>query len=123
MTDYSTLSFSQIAGAEGASIMRRFLNGESSANADLLSIINAATRGDFDDDYAGNPDNAVKVTTSCHLMALAVVHKLTGMNASDFYKADPQRYVRLNCLIQRMLGIERLTLGWPVYAFEAEVLG
>ena len=29
----------------------------------------------------------------------------------------------MNCLVPRMLGFERLTLGWPVYGFGAELLG
>jgi len=35
-------------------------------------------------------------------MVLAIINQLTGLTASDFYKADPLRYVRLNCQFQRM---------------------
>ncbi|MBL4873333.1 MAG: hypothetical protein JKY41_08045 [Rhodobacteraceae bacterium] len=123
MSQKETTQWANVIGAEGRDILKRFLNGVTTANAELKAIIDAAISGDFDDDYAGNPSADVKVTTACHMMVLAIVNRLNGMNATDYYKSNPQNYVRLNCLIQRMLGIERLTLCWPVYGFGAEALG
>ncbi len=104
--------------------LSRFLRGEESARDHMTALVNAAIDGRFDPEFAGNPDpKHVHVTTSCHLMVLKLLHHLKGLNAKEFYKGDPLRYVRLNCLVQRILGIKRLTLGWPVYAFGAEILG
>ncbi len=69
------------------------------------------------------PPETVCLTTSCHLLAMSVRHRLEGLAAEHFYKGDPARYVRSNLLVQRILGIRRPTLGWPVYAFGAEALG
>ena len=114
----------RVSGPQGLDVLRRFLAGDSDASDDLTAIVDAAQNGDYDADYAGNIDpEKVHVTTSCHLMVLALLYRLKGINAARFYKDDPLRYVRMNCLVQRMLGIERLTLGWPVYGFGAEILG
>jgi hypothetical protein len=116
--------WARVIGPEGLDILARYLGGDQSAARPLTAIINAAATGHYDDDYAGNPDpEKIHVTTSCHLMVLALLNRLIGLSAAQFYKDDPLRYVRTNCLVQRMLGFERLTLGWPVYGFGAEILG
>ncbi len=123
MANGSVMTWEQVTGPKGHEALRGFLDGVAQASEMLLSVIDAANAGEYDQHYAGNPDAGVLVTTSCHLMVLTVLNRLKGVNAAGFYKDDPLRYVRLNCLIQRMLGVERLTLGWPVYGFGAEVLG
>ncbi|MEA3351696.1 MAG: uroporphyrinogen decarboxylase family protein, partial [Chloroflexota bacterium] len=52
-----------------------------------------------------------------------ILNQLYGLVSADFYKGDPQRYVRTTLITQRLLGIRKLTLHWPVYAFGAEALG
>ena len=54
---------------------------------------------------------------------MSLRHRLEGLTAQHFYKSDPLRYVRTNLFVQRVIGIKRLTLGWPVYAFGAEAMG
>lgn len=100
------------------------LNGDSDATRKLGRFVEAAYDGVLDDALRAEPDpDHVHVTTSAHLLTLAVMNRLSGMGSAAFYKADPLRYVRLNLLVQRLLGIERLTIGSPVYAFGAETLG
>ncbi len=123
MSQLKPMQWPKVIGDEGRSILRRFLDEDPTADLEFRGIIDAAKAGVYDADYAGKPGSEVKVTTSCHMMVLAIVNRLNGINATKFYKAEPLDYVRLNCLIQRMLGIERLTLGWPVYGFGAEALG
>jgi len=123
MTENVAMPWSQVSGAEGLDIIRRFLDEDKNAQSTLSDIIDRANAGEYDAQLAGNPGEGVHVTTSCHLMVLTILNRIYGTNASDYYKADPLRYVRLNCLVQRMLGVERLTLGWPVYGFGAELLG
>jgi len=87
-------------------------------------FVDAARDGALDDVLRADPDpDQVHVTTSSHLLTLAVMNRLSGMRSAEFYKGDPHRYVRLDLLVQRLLGIERLTIGGPVYAFGAESLG
>ncbi len=124
MTNSDSLPWDQVVGKEGRDLLNRFLLGDKHAAAPLSAIINSANAGHYDANLAGTPDpEAVLVTTSCHLMALALLNRLNGLTAAEFYKDDPLRYVRTNYLVQRMLGLERLTLGGPNYAFGAEILG
>lgn len=116
--------FRELCGQQGRSILSRHLNGDRSVAPELGTFVEAACEGVLDDALRAEPDpDHVNVTTSAHLMTLAVMNRLSGMRSAAFYKGDPLRYVRLNLLVQRMLGIERLTIGIPVYAFGAETLG
>jgi hypothetical protein len=56
-------------------------------------------------------------------MTLTLLNQLYGLTSTDYYKGDPLRYVRTTLMTQWLLGIRKLTLGWPVYAFGAECLG
>ncbi len=124
MTKTAPMPWAQVTGTDGQELLCRFLQGQQRMAAPLSAIIDAANAGHYDAELAGSPDpEAIHVTTSCHLMVLALLNRLNGLTAVEFYKGDPLRYVRMNCLVQRMLGFERLTLGWPVYAFGAEILG
>lgn len=124
MIKTAPMPWAQLTGTDGRELLGRFLQGQQRMAAPLSAIINAANVGHYDAELAGSPNpEAIHVTTSCHLMVLALLNRLNGLTAAEFYKGDPLRYVRINCLVQRMLGFERLTLGWPVYAFGAEILG
>jgi hypothetical protein len=124
MSDAIAHDWARVTGPEGLDLLRRYLDGDQTAAPELTAIFEAADAGRYDAQYAGNPDpDKIHVTTSCHLMVMAVLNRLTGLEAEDFYKADALRYVRSNCLVQRMLGLERLTLGGPAYGFGAELLG
>jgi hypothetical protein len=116
--------WARVCGPEGLDLLARFLDRDPACTGAMATIVAAANAGDYDTDYAPDLDpTRVQVTTSCHLMVLALLHRLTGIDSAQFYKGDPLRYVRMNCLVQRMLGFQRLTLGWPVYGFGAELLG
>lgn len=118
------MSWDEIISGKGRSLLARFLSGDGRLSSALLKIFEALDEGAFDGNLATTPNpEKVHVTTSCHLMALALRYRLEGMTAASFYKGDPLRYVRTNLFVQRLLGFERLTLGWPVYAFGAEALG
>lgn len=116
--------FRELCGQQGRSILSGHLRGDSDARRELGRFVAAACDGALDDALRADPEpDDVHVTTSSHLMTLAVMNRFSGMRSADFYKADPHRYVRLDLLVQRLLGLERLTIGSPVYAFGAESLG
>ena len=124
MTAKFSTDWSQVTGQDGLDVLRRFLSGDKTATEAMSSIIDTALAGEYDKNYAGEIEREkVHVTTSCHLMALALLNRLQRLDSAHFYKEDPLRYVRTYCLVQRMLGFRRLTLGWPVYGFGAEMLG
>ena len=116
--------FRDLCGPQGRAILSGHFSGDSDATRELRRFVDAADGGLLDDALRADPDpDDVLVTTSSHLMTLAMMNRLSGMGSADFYKGDPHRYVRLDLLVQRLLGIERLTIGSPVYAFGAESLG
>ncbi|MGR3291966.1 MAG: uroporphyrinogen decarboxylase family protein, partial [Paracoccaceae bacterium] len=124
MKTTEALNWTDVTGPKGLDLLHRYLSSDKSASAGMSAVFQAANSGRYDADYAGSLDpEKIYVTTSCHLMVLALTHRLQGQTAAQFYKDDPLQYVRLNCLIQRMLGLKRLTLGWPTYGFGAELLG
>jgi hypothetical protein len=91
---------------------------------ELRTLFDAVIAGQFDAVLSEQaPADSVNVTTSLHLMTLTLLYQLYGLTSADFYKSDPRRYVRTTLMTQRLLGIRKLTLGWPVYAFGAECLG
>lgn len=117
-------NFEDLCGEKGRNVLAGHLMGVPDAAGGFAALVEAALGGDLDDALKTEPDaKAVHVTTSAHLLTLAALHRLNGLRGIEFYKGDPLRYVRLNLLIQRLLGLERLTIGWPVYAFGAEALG
>jgi hypothetical protein len=67
--------------------------------------------------------DAVNAGGSLNLMTLTIMHDLYGVNGAAFYKGDPERYVRATLMSRRLLGMNKLYVSWPVYAFTAEALG
>ena len=110
--------------AEGSNLLANWQAGDNDAQKKLRDLFDTVIEGKFDFVFRElAPADSVCVTTSLHLMTLTILNQLYGLNSSEFYKSDPQRYVRTTLMTQRLLGIRKLTLGWPVYAFGAEALG
>ena len=110
--------------SEGSTLLSQWQAGDDVAQKRLRTLFDVVIEGEFDGDFQEQPsDNAVCVTTSLHLLSLTILNQLYGLNSKEFYKGDPQRFVRTTLMTQRLLGIRKLTLGWPVYAFGAEALG
>ena len=109
---------------EGCSLLKQWQNGDATALNKLRDLFDAVIEGKYDDIFKETaPTNTVSVTTSLHMTTLTILNQLYGLNSVEFYKGDPQRYVRTTLMTQLLLGIRKLTLHWPVYAFGAECLG
>ncbi len=107
-----------------SALLTRWQAGDDAALEKLRALFDAAIEGQFDADFREPaPADSVCVTTSLHLLTLTILNQLYGLSSADFYKGDPRRYVRTTLMTQRLLGIRKLTLGWPVYAFSVEALG
>lgn len=105
-------------------LLARWQAGDDAAGKSLRALFDAVMERQFDAVFREPaPADSVCVTTSLHLLTLTLLNQLHGLTSADFYKGDPQRYVCTTLLTQRLLGIRKLTLGWPVYAFGAECLG
>ena len=108
----------------GIALLVQWQAGDDTAQKILLTLFDAVIEGKFDAVFQESAkSDTVCVTTSLHLMTLTMLNQLYGLNSKEFYKGDPERYVRTTLMTQRLLGFRKLTLGWPVYAFGAEALG
>ena len=56
-------------------------------------------------------------------MTLTIMYRLFGVTAAEFYKEDAERFVRTSLMTQKLLGLPKLYISWPVYGFTAEALG
>ena len=108
----------------GGVLLARWQAGDEAAIEKLRALFDAVIEGQFDPVFRKPaPADTVCVTTSLHLTTLTLLNQLYGLTSADFYKGNPQRFVRTTLMTQHLLGISKLTLGWPVYAFGAEALG
>ena len=110
--------------SEGSILLSHWQSEETNAHKKLRTLFDAVIEGQFDPVFReATPVDEVCVTTSLHLLTLTILNQLYGLNSMEFYKGDPERYATTTLMTQRLLGIRKLTLGWPVYAFGAETLG
>ena len=108
----------------GLHLLSRWQSGNLDAKRDMINIFDAAIAGDFDDNFSVlAPANEIHATASVHMLALAVLHDLYGIEAAEYYKTDPHRYVRSNLAVSRLLGMKKLYMTWALYAFSCEILG
>ena len=108
----------------GIRLLSRWQQNDPDASDQLREVFDATIAGRFDDNFAKlAPLDAVHVGGSINLMTLTIMNHLYGMESAEFYKADPERYVRTTMMSRRLLGMNKLYVSWPVYAFTAEAIG
>lgn len=109
---------------EGLHLLQRWQSGDAEAKEALRAIIDDAIAGDYDANFAiPAPADTVHVTGSVHMIGLSVLHDLYGVESAEYYKTDPDRYARVNLIISRLLGINKLYMTWALYAFSCEAVG
>ena len=107
-----------------SALLTQWQGGDDVAYKELRALFDAVIDGQYDAIFQEPvPADTVCVTTSLHMTTLTLLNQFYGLTSADFYKGDPQRYVRTTLMTQRLLGIRKLSLHWPVYAFGAECLG
>ena len=108
----------------GLHLLSGWQSGDPAARARLKDVFDAAIAGDMDANFAiPAPTNAVNIGGAVNLMTLTIMHDLYGIDGAEFYKVDAERYVRTTLLTRRLLGMNKLYISWPVYAFTCESLG
>ena len=108
----------------GLHLLTRWQAGDGDVKQELTDIFNAAIAGEFDENFAVlAPPDRVHATASVHMLALAVLHDLYGIESWDYYNTDPYRYVRANLTVSRLLGVHKFYMTWAMYAFSCEILG
>ncbi len=108
----------------GLHLLRQWQAGEPDAKQEMKRFFDAAIDGTFDDNFKQlAPANRVHSTASVHMLGLAVLHDLYGIESHSYYHDDPYRYVRVNLAVSRLLGISKFYMTWALYAWTCEPLG
>lgn len=108
----------------GIHLLSRWQSGDEDAKKELRDIIDATIAGDFDAEFASpTPINTVHTTGSVHMLAHGILYDLYGVESTEYYKTDPNRYARTNLMVSCLLGINKQYTTWAVYAFSCEAIG
>ena len=108
----------------GLSLLRRWQAREAGAKEELARVFDAAIAGEFDANFKLLADPyRVHSTGSVHMLGLAVLFDLCGIDSHDYYHNDPYRYARANLTVSRLLGVHKFYMTWAVYAWTCEALG
>ena len=119
MADLETYTF-----PHGLDLLRRWQAGDAEAKAEMTRFFDAAFDGEFDDNFKLTaPPDRVHCTASVHMLGLALLHDLYGIESHDYYHGDPYRYVRANLAVTRLLGVNKFYMTWALYAWTCEPLG
>ncbi len=109
---------------DGLKLLQRWQSGDPGAKEEMKDFFDAAIAGAYDGNFKIlAPSNRVHSTASVHMLGLAVLHDLYGIESHDYYHHDPYRYVRCNLAVSRLLGISKFYMTWALYAWTCEPLG
>ena len=108
----------------GLHLLTKWQAGDKAAHKEMTAFFDNAIAGRFDADFSVfvAPDR-VHSTASVHMLGLAILHDLYGIESWAYYNTDPYRYVRTNLAVSRLLGIHKFYTTWALYAFTCEPLG
>ncbi len=90
----------------------------------LKQILNETIKGQYDSLFSSPaPSNRVHVCGPVDLLTLTIMYQLFGIVTEQFYKQDAKGFVRTSLMIQKLLGMSKHYISWPVYGFTAEAMG
>ncbi len=108
----------------GIRLLQGWQRGDAEYCAALRDVLSETVNGRYDSNFAWKgPIDAVHVGGAINLVTLTMMHKFFGQDSAQFYKGDMLAYVRSTLMTRRLLGMNKLYISWPVYAFTAEALG
>jgi hypothetical protein len=118
------MPFEELKFPAGNHLLSRWQANDPQAMERLKEIMDATISGQYDEIFRQPaPQDAVHVAGPVDLMTLAIMFRLFGVTAAEFYKQDAERFVRTSLMTQKLLGLPKLYISWPVYGFTAEALG
>jgi hypothetical protein len=108
----------------GLELLQAWQSGDLSARDRLMAILDNTIAGDYDELFSiPAPIDHVHVCGPVDLLTLTVMFRLYGITTEIFYKQDAERFIRCSLMIQRLMGMQKQYISWPVYGFTAEALG
>ena len=108
----------------GIELISGWQSGAAGAKERMRELFDQAIEGDFDSNFAVQPPrDRVNIAGSVNMLTLYLMNDLCGIESAEFYKEDAKRYVRTTMLTRRMLGMNKLYISWPNYAFSGEAIG
>ncbi len=118
------MPFEELKFPAGIHLLTRWQANDPQAIERLKDIFDATIEGQYDEVFkTPTPRNSVHASGPVDLMTLTIVHRIYGLTSAEFYKEDPERFVRTSLMTQKLLGMPKLYISWPVYGFTAEALG
>ena len=114
----------EYAFPQGLSLLRRWQAGEADAKEEMTGFFDAVISGEFDANFKLlTAADRVHSTASVHMLGLAILFDLYGIESHDYYHNDPYRYARANLAVSRLLGVHKFYMTWALYAWTCEPLG
>ena len=108
----------------GLELLQAWQSGDLSAHDRLKAILDKTIAGDYDELFSvPAPIDQVHACGPVDLLTLTVMFRLYGTTTEIFYKQDVERFIRSSLMMQRLMGMQKQYISWPVYGFTAEALG
>ena len=118
------MPFSELEFPAGIRLLGRWQANDPQAIDRLKEIFDGTIKGEYDEIFKRPvPQDMVHVAGPVDLMTLTIMHRLYGLTSAEFYKDDAVRFVRASLMTQKLLGMPKPYISWPVYGFTAEALG
>ncbi len=118
------MNLSEIEFPLGIRLLSSWQAGNPQATRRLKEVFDATLKGKYDEVFRHPvPCDSVHISGPVDLMTLTIMHRLFGLTSAEFYKGDAERFVRTSLITQKLLGMPKLYISWPVYGFTAEALG
>ncbi len=116
--------FKELDFPSGIRLLQSWQAGDTAAVTRLKHIFNQTITGHYDDLFHGTaPTDRVHVCGPVDLLTLTMMYRLFDITAEKFYKHDADRFVRTSLMTQKLLGLPKHYISWPVYGLTAEALG
>ena len=108
----------------GIQLLQAWQRADTLAEQKLKTMFDKTIDGFYDDNFACTaPQNQVHICGPVDLLTLTIMFRLYGFTTETFYKQDAERFVRTSLMTQRLMGMQKQYISWPVYGFTAEAIG
>ncbi len=108
----------------GLQLLQAWQTGDAQARQRLKAIFDETIGGLHDGVLLEPPaQNQVHICGPVDLLTLTIMFRLYDFTTEIFYKQDAERFIRSSLMTQRLMGMNKQYISWPVYGFTAEAIG